>query len=82
MARQATSAGRGGVTEPEFAPIQRVALTREEAAASIGIGIDAFEEYVQPELRLIAVGRRRLVPVGELQRWAERAATRALEGAA
>ena len=67
---------------PQFAPLQRGTLTREEAAASLGISLDAFEEHVQPELRLIAIGRRRLVPVSELRRWAERVATRPLEGQA
>lgn len=68
--------------DTQLAPIQRVTLTREEAAASLGISLDAFEQYVQDHLRLICVGRRKLVPVGELARWAERAASRPLGDAA
>ncbi len=49
--------------------IPRVALTPPEAAASIGVGPDFFEENVAPELRLIRRGRKRLVPVAELERW-------------
>jgi hypothetical protein len=30
-----------------IAPIPRIALTREEAAAALGIGLDSFERYVQ-----------------------------------
>jgi hypothetical protein len=52
------------------APVPRVALTREEAAASIGMGLDSFERHVQPTIRLVRLGRMRLVPVAELERWA------------
>lgn len=66
---------------PQFAPISRVTLTRDEAAASLGISLDSFETYVQDHLRLVHVGRRKLVPVAELERWADRAATRPLPDA-
>lgn len=49
--------------------IPRIALTPAEAAAAIGVGPDFFEENVAPELRLIRRGRKRLVPVTELERW-------------
>lgn len=52
------------------APVPRVALTRAEAAASLGMGLDSFERHVQPALRMIRRGRLRLVPVSELERWA------------
>lgn len=51
------------------APIPRIALTPPEAAASIGVGPDFFDANVAPELRLIRRGRKRLVPVSELERW-------------
>jgi hypothetical protein len=50
------------------APVPRIALTREEAAASIGVSLDSFERYVQPHLRMVREGRLRLVPVVELER--------------
>jgi hypothetical protein len=49
---------------------ERIALTRREAAEALGMGLTAFENYVQPELRLIRAGRKVLVPVAELERWA------------
>jgi hypothetical protein len=49
--------------------IPRIALTPPEAAAAIGVGPDFFEANVAPELRLIRRGRKRLVPVAELERW-------------
>ena len=60
------------------APIPRVALTVPEAAASLGIGVDFFNENVRPELRIIRRGSKRLVPVAELERWAAENAERAL----
>lgn len=62
----------------EFAPPVRVALTRDEAAASLGISLDSFEKYVQPHIRLIVLGSRKVVPVSELARWADRAAEKPL----
>jgi hypothetical protein len=55
---------------PIVSPIPRVALSRDEAAASLGVSLDSFERHVQPDLRLIRRGRLRLVPVSELERWA------------
>jgi hypothetical protein len=53
----------------DTAPIPRLALAREEAAASLGMSLDSFERHVQPTLRLVRLGRMRLVPVAELERW-------------
>jgi hypothetical protein len=59
----------------------RVALTKGEAAAALGVSPDSFERHVQPELKLIRRGRLLLVPVAELERWvAEQAAPTLGEG--
>lgn len=60
------------------APVQRVALTRAEAAAALGTSLDSFERHVQPELRLVRRGSIVLVPVSELERWVTEAAERTL----
>jgi len=62
----------------ETAPIPRVALTRAEAARAVGMSLDSFERHVQPKLRMLRCGRKRLVPVGELERWADVAAERSV----
>jgi hypothetical protein len=54
--------------------VPRVALSPAEAAAALGVGPDFFDEHVAPELRLIRRGRKRLVPVRELERWATESA--------
>jgi hypothetical protein len=61
----------------ELAPIPRLALTREEAAAALGMSLDSFERHVQPTLRLVRLGRIRLVPIRELDRWLGENASRA-----
>lgn len=60
------------------ASIPRIALTPAEAAAAIGVGPDFFDEKVAPDLRLIRRGRKRLVPVTELERWTAENAERVL----
>jgi len=54
----------------ELRNVPRVALSRQEAAASLGMSLDSFERHVQPELKLIRRGKLRLVPLVELERWA------------
>lgn len=58
---------------------RRVALTRQEAAEALGVSVDHLERYVLGELRVIHCGRLVLVPVGELDRWANEHAVYALK---
>jgi excisionase family DNA binding protein len=51
----------------------------EQAAALLSISRDTFDRHVQHELRWIRRGRRKLVPVRDLEEWAERNAARTLE---
>jgi len=47
----------------------RLALSKSEAAAALGVSIDFLEQHIMGELRVVRRGRRRLIPVGELERW-------------
>lgn len=58
-------------------PIPRFALTIDEAAASLGVSRDYFDEHIRHELRVVIRGRRRLVPVSEIEKWLDRNAARA-----
>jgi excisionase family DNA binding protein len=58
----------------------RLALSPDEAAALLGVSRDYFDEHVIDELRIVRRGRRILVALAELERWLERASTRARSG--
>jgi excisionase family DNA binding protein len=59
--------------------LPRLALTRSEAARSLGMSLDSFERHVQAQIRLVRRGKLRLVPVSELERWLETNAARTFD---
>jgi excisionase family DNA binding protein len=56
----------------------RLTLSKAEAAAALGVSVDFFEDHVMHDLRIVRIGRRRLVPIQELIRWLDDNASRAL----
>lgn len=54
---------------PAPGAVPRLALTKVEAAAALGVSVDSFERHVQVELRCVYRGRLRLFAVAELERW-------------
>ena len=64
--------------KPIVAPVPRLALTRAEAAASLGMSLTTFDELVAPDLRMVRHGRLQLVPRSELERWVIEPAERVL----
>ncbi len=42
------------------------------------VGWDLFHESIEPELRVVRIGRRKLIPVSELQAWLDRKAEKVL----
>lgn len=59
-------------------PVPRLALSPEEAAMSIGVSRDYFDEHVGPELKRGRRGRRKFVTLRDLERWLDHAAARVL----
>jgi excisionase family DNA binding protein len=59
------------IGKAEKAAPERLALSKAEAAETLGISLDFFEVHVLPELRVIRRGRRVLVPVAALHKWLE-----------
>ena len=51
-----------------------LALTVEQAAAALSLSWDTFHAEVEPELRIVRLGRRKLILVTELQAWLDRRA--------
>jgi excisionase family DNA binding protein len=56
--------------------VPRITLTVDETADAMGVSRDHLERHVLPDLRVVYSGRRRLIPVKELERWANEQATR------
>lgn len=70
-ATQATSSGSPRSQPGSDSLRSRVALSPDEAAQSLGVSRDFFDEHVRPELRVVRRGRRILISVRELERWLE-----------
>src|SRR3712207_3090447 len=66
MTPQKPAGKQRGATDSK---LSRLAVTREEAAASIGCSVDFFDDHIRPYLRVRHVGRRVVIPVSELERW-------------
>jgi excisionase family DNA binding protein len=58
--------------------VPRLALSKTEAAEALGVSIDFLEQHILHELRIVRRGRRRLIPLTELQRWIDNNAHRTL----
>jgi excisionase family DNA binding protein len=58
----------------------RLALSPDEAATLLGVSRDYFDEHVINDLRVVRRGRRIIVALAELERWLDRASTRATVG--
>jgi excisionase family DNA binding protein len=54
----------------------RGAFSPAEAAEWLGIGRSTFYRSVLPELAVVTLGRRVLIPVTELEAWLARSTTR------
>jgi hypothetical protein len=59
-------------------PPPRIALSIEEACQALGVSWKIWREHIEPEVKLIRRGRRKLVGVRELERWVEDNAERVL----
>lgn len=64
--------------QPPKVPAVALCLSREQAAEALSVGVDWFDAHVKPHIRVIAKGRRVLVPVAELERYVNENAARAL----
>jgi excisionase family DNA binding protein len=57
------------MAEAELAPLPRLALSVQEAAEALGVSEDFWLKYIADEVRIVRRGRRKIIPVTELQRW-------------
>ena len=74
------AAGAVGVKKKSGGGNNKLALpdvmTMGQAAAALGVSRSLFYRDVLPQLRCVYLGRARVVPVPELERWLEKEAVR------
>ena len=58
--------------------VPRLGYSPAEAAESLGVSRDYFDEHVMPRVRVVREGRRIIVPVRELERWLDEHSARLL----
>jgi hypothetical protein len=62
--------------------VPRLALSKQEAAASLGLSEQSFDRYVRAHVPCVRRGRLRLYSPADLARWVSDSAEIALEDAA
>jgi len=60
--------------------VRRLALSIGEACEALGVSWDFWREHIEPTVRVVRRGRRKLVPVAELERWLAENAEQVLDG--
>ena len=60
--------------------MQKLLLTRREAAETLGVSLSHFQRHIQPQLRCVYSGQLRLYRPSDLERWIEREAVDMIAG--
>lgn len=58
--------------------VPSLALTVEQACLSLNVSWDFWRANIEPDIALVRIGRRKLVPTQELERWLDTHAERAV----
>lgn len=61
-------------TRRQRTSVQRVLLSRREAADALGMSLSHFQRHVQPHIRCVYSGQLRFFLLRDIERWAEREA--------
>jgi hypothetical protein len=59
--------------------VPRLALSIAETCESMGVSWDFWRQNIEADVRLVRIGRRKLVPVRELELWLAEHAEKAIE---
>jgi excisionase family DNA binding protein len=70
MAPISPHAAAAAAPKKRGAPI--LALSVEQACEALGVSWDTWRAHIEPDMRLVRLGRRKLIPVNELQAWLDR----------
>jgi excisionase family DNA binding protein len=81
-ARRPTTSAQSGARKTTLtnrAAPPRLALSVSEACQALGVSWPIWREHIERDVRLVRVGRRKLIAVSELQRWLDEHGERVLE---
>jgi excisionase family DNA binding protein len=56
-----------------------LALSVSEACEALGVSWDLWREHIEGDVRIVRVGRRKLIAVSELQKWLDEHGARILD---
>jgi excisionase family DNA binding protein len=70
MAPTSPRAAAATAAQRRSAPI--LALSVEQACEALGVSWDTWRAHIEPDMRLVRLGRRKLIPVSELHAWLDR----------
>ena len=56
-----------------------LALSVEQACAALGVSWDTWHTTIEPDVRIVRLGRRKLIPVASIERWLDEHAETTLE---
>jgi excisionase family DNA binding protein len=59
-------------------PTPALALTVEQACDALSVSWKTFNEHIAAELKIVRIGRRKLIAVTELQKWLDEHGDRVL----
>lgn len=52
--------------------VPRLALSVSEACEALGVSWDTWRQHIEPDVKLVRLGRRKLIPTTELEAWLDR----------
>jgi TPR repeat protein len=57
--------------KPDQAPsnVPKLALTVKEACEALGVSWSTWRQHIEPDIRMVRIGARKVIPVSELRRW-------------
>jgi hypothetical protein len=65
---------RAPIVDARARQVPVLGLSVEEACGSLGVSWDFWRANVEPDVRIVRVGRRKIVPVSALQEWLDKRA--------
>ncbi len=70
---------RNGLERKPSKATPTLALSVEQACTALGVSWDTWHASIEPDVRIVRLGRRKLIPVASIERWLDEHAETTLE---